>query len=143
MMVHDDCSTVHADSSSESIRIAVDQAIYDRGGRLMIDEFVIDRIDDLSDPMLDYRGSIATSWRSPPRTASRSRNAGQSESGSGTVIASALRVGFGLRGAETSESRSPSVGPLSGRFSEPCAAAVSARTKMGPWSGHSYVRTSS
>ncbi len=30
----------------------------DRSGRLTIDEFVIDRIDDVSDPMLDYFGSI-------------------------------------------------------------------------------------
>jgi hypothetical protein len=35
-------------------RFTVDGATYDRSGRLTIDEFAIDRIDDVSDPMLDY-----------------------------------------------------------------------------------------
>jgi hypothetical protein len=35
-----------------------------------------------------------------------------SDSGSGIAIASALMVGVGFRGAETSESRSPSSKPL-------------------------------
>jgi hypothetical protein len=39
-------------------RFTVDGATYDRSGRLTIDEFAIDRIDDVSDPMLDYFGSI-------------------------------------------------------------------------------------
>ena len=39
-------------------RFAVDGATYDRSGRLTIDEFTIDRIDDVSDPMLDYFASI-------------------------------------------------------------------------------------
>ena len=38
-------------------RFAVDGATYDRSGRLMIDELVVDPIDDVSDPMLDYFGS--------------------------------------------------------------------------------------
>ena len=42
-------------------RFAVDGATYDRSGRLTIDEFAIDRIDDVSDPMLDYFGSIGGS----------------------------------------------------------------------------------
>lgn len=45
-------------SSATSKRFTVDGATYDRSGRLTIDEFVIDRIDDVSDPMLDYFGSI-------------------------------------------------------------------------------------
>jgi hypothetical protein len=45
-------------SSATPKRFTVDGATYDRSGRLTIDEFVIDRIDDLSDPMLDYFGSI-------------------------------------------------------------------------------------
>src|SRR5262245_42800843 len=45
-------------SSATPKRFAVDGATYDRSGRLTIDEFVIDRIDDVSDPMLDYFGSI-------------------------------------------------------------------------------------
>lgn len=45
-------------SSATPKRFTVDGATYDRSGRLMIDEFVIDRIDDVSDPMLDYFGSI-------------------------------------------------------------------------------------
>jgi hypothetical protein len=39
-------------------RFTVDGATYDRSGRLTIDEFTIDRIDDVSDPMLDYFASI-------------------------------------------------------------------------------------
>jgi hypothetical protein len=39
-------------------RFVVDGATYDRSGRLTIDEFTIDRIDDVSDPMLDYFASI-------------------------------------------------------------------------------------
>jgi hypothetical protein len=38
-------------------RFSVDGATYDRSGRLTIDDFVIDRIDDVSDPMLDYFAS--------------------------------------------------------------------------------------
>lgn len=45
-------------SSATRTRFTVDGATYDRSGRLTIDEFVIDRIDDVSDPMLDYFGSI-------------------------------------------------------------------------------------
>lgn len=45
-------------SSATRKRFTVDGATYDRSGRLTIDEFVIDRIDDVSDPMLDYFGSI-------------------------------------------------------------------------------------
>jgi hypothetical protein len=45
-------------SSATQKRFTVDGATYDRSGRLTIDEFVIDRIDDMSDPMLDYFGSI-------------------------------------------------------------------------------------
>jgi hypothetical protein len=45
-------------SSATGKRFTVDGATYDRSGRLTIDEFVIDRIDDVSDPMLDYFGSI-------------------------------------------------------------------------------------
>jgi hypothetical protein len=44
-------------SSATPKRFTVDGATYDRSGRLTIDEFVIDRIDDVSDPMLDYFGS--------------------------------------------------------------------------------------
>ncbi|HKE87654.1 MAG TPA: HEAT repeat domain-containing protein [Vicinamibacterales bacterium] len=44
-------------SSATTKRFTVDGATYDRSGRLTIDEFVIDRIDDVSDPMLDYFGS--------------------------------------------------------------------------------------
>jgi hypothetical protein len=44
-------------SSATTRRFTVDGATYDRSGRLTIDEFVIDRIDDLSDPMLDYFAS--------------------------------------------------------------------------------------
>jgi hypothetical protein len=40
-------------------RFSVDGGTYDRSGRLTIDEFVIDRIDDASDPMLDYFASSA------------------------------------------------------------------------------------
>src|SRR5690242_14847926 len=39
-------------------RFAVDGKTYDRSGWLTIDEFVVDRIDEMSDPMLDYFGSI-------------------------------------------------------------------------------------
>jgi hypothetical protein len=39
-------------------RFVVDGATYDRSGRLTIDEFTIDRIDGVSDPMLDYFASI-------------------------------------------------------------------------------------
>jgi hypothetical protein len=45
-------------SSATPKRFTIDGATYDRSGRLTSDEFVIDRIDDLSDPMLDYFGSI-------------------------------------------------------------------------------------
>ena len=45
-------------SSATPKRFTVDGATYDRSGRLTIDEFVIDRIDDVSDPMVDYFGSI-------------------------------------------------------------------------------------
>lgn len=45
-------------SSATAKRFTVDGATYDRSGRLTIDEFVIDRVDDVSDPMLDYFGSI-------------------------------------------------------------------------------------
>ena len=45
-------------SSLTPKRFSVDGATYDRSGRLTIDEFVIDRIDDVSDQMLDYFGSI-------------------------------------------------------------------------------------
>jgi hypothetical protein len=45
-------------SSTTAKRFTVDGATYDRSGRLTIDEFVIDRIDDVSDAMLDYFGSI-------------------------------------------------------------------------------------
>jgi hypothetical protein len=40
--------------SATAKRFTVDGATYDRSGRLTIDEFTIDRIDDVSDPMLDY-----------------------------------------------------------------------------------------
>ena len=39
-------------------RFTVDGATYDRSGRLTIDEFTIDRIDDVTDPALDYFGSV-------------------------------------------------------------------------------------
>jgi hypothetical protein len=45
-------------NSATTGRYSVDGATYDRSGRLMIDQFVIDRIDDVSDPLLDYFGSI-------------------------------------------------------------------------------------
>ena len=48
-------------NSATPKRFTVDGATYDRSGRLTIDEFVIDRIDDVSDPMLDYFGSIGGS----------------------------------------------------------------------------------
>jgi hypothetical protein len=57
--------------------------------------------------------------------------------GSGIAIAPALIVGVGLRGAETSESRSPSSEPLSDAVIGPCAMAISGLTKIGPWSGQS------
>ena len=44
-------------NSATTARYLVDGATYDRSGRLMIDDFAIDRIDDVSDPMLDYFGS--------------------------------------------------------------------------------------
>ena len=44
-------------NSATPKRFTVDGATYDRSGRLTIDEFVIDRIDDVADPMLDYFGS--------------------------------------------------------------------------------------
>jgi hypothetical protein len=44
-------------NSATTGRYSVDGATYDRSGRLTIDDFVIDRIDDVSDPMLDYFGS--------------------------------------------------------------------------------------
>lgn len=46
-------------SSARPKRFTVDGATYDRSGRLTIDEFTIDRIDDVSDPMIDYFGSSA------------------------------------------------------------------------------------
>ena len=55
---------------------------------------------------------------------------GQSESGSGIAIASALSVGVGLRGAATSESRSPLSGALSVRLSGPCPAAICGLKKL-------------
>jgi hypothetical protein len=48
-------------SSAAPKRFTVDGATYDRSGRLTIDDFVIDRMDDVSDPMLDYFGSIGGS----------------------------------------------------------------------------------
>jgi len=45
-------------SSASTKRFTVDGVTYDRSGRLTIDEFVIDRIDDVTDPMLDYFGSF-------------------------------------------------------------------------------------
>lgn len=48
-------------SSAAAKRFSVDGATYDRSGRLTIDEFLIDRIDDVWDPMLDYFGSIGGS----------------------------------------------------------------------------------
>ena len=45
-------------NSATAQRFTVDGATYDRSGRLTIDEFAIDRIDDVSDAMLDYFGSI-------------------------------------------------------------------------------------
>jgi hypothetical protein len=45
-------------NSATARRYSVDGATYDRSGRLLIDDFTIDRIDDVSDPMLDYFGSI-------------------------------------------------------------------------------------
>lgn len=41
-------------SSPVAKRFAVDGATYDRSGRLTIDEFRIEPIDDVTDPMLDY-----------------------------------------------------------------------------------------
>ena len=65
-----------------------------------------------------------------------------SESGSGIAIASALSVGVGLRGTEISESGSPWGGHLSGRLTGLCRTASCGLRKIGPCSGHSYVRTS-
>jgi hypothetical protein len=48
-------------SSATPKRFTVDGVTYDRSGRLTIDEFMIDRIDDVSDPLLDYFGSIGGS----------------------------------------------------------------------------------
>ena len=48
-------------SSATPKRFTVDGATGDRSGRLTIDDFVIDRIDDVSDPMLDYFGSMGGS----------------------------------------------------------------------------------
>jgi hypothetical protein len=45
-------------NSATPKRFAVDGATYDRSGRLTIDRFSIDRIDEISDPMLDYFGSV-------------------------------------------------------------------------------------
>ena len=45
-------------ASATTGRFTVDGATYDRSGRLTVDEFVFDRIDDVSDPMLDYFASI-------------------------------------------------------------------------------------
>ena len=67
---------------------------------------------------------------------------GQSESGSGIAIASALSVGVGLRRAEISESRSPLSGDLSGLLSGPRPIEIRELIKIGPCVGHSYVRTS-
>ena len=39
-------------------RFAVDGATYDRSGRLTIDDFIIEPMDDVSDPMLDYFASV-------------------------------------------------------------------------------------
>jgi hypothetical protein len=47
-------------SSAMAKRFSVDGAMYDRSGRLTIDEFAIVPIDDVSDPMLDYFGSIGS-----------------------------------------------------------------------------------
>ena len=44
-------------TSATTGRYSVDGATYDRSGRLTIDEFVIDRIDEVSDPLLDFFGS--------------------------------------------------------------------------------------
>ena len=44
-------------SSTTPKRFTVDGATYDRSGRLTIDTFAIDRMDDVSDPMLDYFAS--------------------------------------------------------------------------------------
>ena len=44
-------------TSATAGRFTVDGATYDRSGRLTIDDFVIDRIDEVSDPMLDYYAS--------------------------------------------------------------------------------------
>src|SRR4029453_13244623 len=61
----------------------------------------------------------------------------QFESGSGSAIAPALSVGFGVRGAGTSESRSRLSGPSSARLSGPGPTAGGGLTKIGPCSGHS------
>jgi hypothetical protein len=45
-------------NSAVTRRFRVDGATYDRSGRLTIDEFRIDRMDDVWDPMLDYFGSV-------------------------------------------------------------------------------------
>jgi hypothetical protein len=44
-------------SSAVPKRFAVDGATYDRSGRLTIDDFIIEPMDDVSDPMLDYFAS--------------------------------------------------------------------------------------
>jgi hypothetical protein len=55
-------------SSAIPKRFSVDGATYDRSGRLTIDEFTIDRIDEVTDPTLDYfaaaGGSIGGGLRS-------------------------------------------------------------------------------
>jgi hypothetical protein len=68
----------------------------------------------------------------------RRKNLGnQFESGSGIAIASALSVGFGLRGTEISDSRSPWSWRLSGPLSGPCPTDSCGLTKIGPCAGHS------
>jgi hypothetical protein len=42
-------------------RFVVDGATYDRSGRLTIDDFIIEPMDDVSDPMLDYFASVGGS----------------------------------------------------------------------------------
>ena len=42
-------------------RFAVDGATYDRSGRLTLDDFIIEPMDDVSDPMLDYFASVGGS----------------------------------------------------------------------------------
>lgn len=44
-------------SSAMPKRFAVDGGTYDRSGRLTLDDFIIEPMDDVSDPMLDYFAS--------------------------------------------------------------------------------------